>query len=146
LFIASCVTNDSTRNSNTQSVSEWHRTRITVSEHSPDVGIAEAASASPSTENQPLDLATRDDFVRKALESNPGIQAAVAMANAKLERVAQVTSLPDPMLKAVARLEPIQTAAGDTYFTLAIAQKLPLLERLTRSGNIAPRRCRLGRA
>jgi outer membrane protein TolC len=37
----------------------------------------------------------------------------------------------------IIRPEPIQTAAGDMYFTLGVAQTIPLLEKLQRAGNVA---------
>ncbi|MCA9253065.1 MAG: TolC family protein [Phycisphaerales bacterium] len=84
-----------------------------------------------------------DAYVREALERNPGIQAAIAHARAQLERIPQVTSLADPILRAVTRPEPIQTAAGDVYFTFSISQTFPLLAKLERSGDIAAAQTRL---
>jgi len=76
-------------------------------------------------------------YLRDVLERNPSIAAAKADVRAKLERVAQVTSWSDPVLRAVFRPEPIQTAAGDAGFTLGVSQKLPLPARLGRAGEMA---------
>jgi cobalt-zinc-cadmium efflux system outer membrane protein len=73
-------------------------------------------------------------YIEEALERNPTVNAAIANVEAALERIPQVTSLPDPFLRAIARPEPIQTAAGDMYFTLGVGQMFPLPEKLKRAG------------
>ncbi len=108
---------------------ETSRTRK-VSSHAPKPNASKPV-ASVVTE-RPVDA-----FVREALERNPGIQAATANARAQLERILQVTSLPDPVLRTVTRPEPIQTAAGDVYFTFSVSQTFPMLAKLERAGNIA---------
>ncbi len=84
-----------------------------------------------------------DAYIREAVERNPGIQAAIAHARAQLERIPQVTSLADPMLRAVTRPEPIQTAAGDVYFTFGVSQTFPLLAKLERAGDVAAAETRM---
>jgi outer membrane protein TolC len=76
-------------------------------------------------------------YVQEALERNPAIHAAIANVKAALERIPQVTSLPDPFLRAIVRPEPIQTAAGDMYFTLGVGQMLPFPAKLERAGRAA---------
>jgi cobalt-zinc-cadmium efflux system outer membrane protein len=82
-------------------------------------------------------------YIREALERNPAVQAAVADVEAKLEKIPQVTSLPDPILRAIVRPEPIQTAAGDVYFTLGAGQNIPFPAKLDRAGRIAAAEVRM---
>lgn len=78
-----------------------------------------------------------------ALEHNPDIQAARETARAKLERVRQVTALPDPMVNMKILPEPVRTAEGDNYFNLGISQKLPVPEKLDRAGRMAVEETRM---
>lgn len=78
-----------------------------------------------------------DELLREALERNPSLKSAAARVRAALERIPQATALPDPMLRTAIRPEPIQTAAGDVDFTLAVSQTIPLLTRLQRRGDVA---------
>lgn len=113
-------------------------TTAVVAASNPDVpttGIAQARSTIPRQQVDP--------YIREALARNPGIQAAIANARAQLARIPQVTSLPDPVLRAAVRPEPIQTAAGDVYFTLGVSQTFPLLAKLERAGNIAAAQTRV---
>ncbi|MCA9256676.1 MAG: TolC family protein [Phycisphaerales bacterium] len=87
-----------------------------------------------------LDAHTPDglvEFTLIALEKSPAIAAALADVEAKMERIPQVTSLDDPMLRLVARPEPIQTAAGNIVFTLAASQRIPLPGKLDLKGKMA---------
>lgn len=83
---------------------------------------------------QPKDLA---QFILTALQRNSSILAAISSVESQLERIPQVTSLDDPMMRLVTRPEPIQTAAGDIVFTLAVSQKLPLPAKLNLRGQVA---------
>ncbi len=76
-------------------------------------------------------------LIREALGRNPSVQAAVASLEAKLARVPQAVSLPDPMLGALVRPQPIETAAGDAYFMLSVSQMIPFPGRLDRAGRVA---------
>lgn len=77
------------------------------------------------------------EYTLAALQHNPAIQSSLAGVEAKLERIPQVTSLDDPMLRLVTRPEPIQTAAGDIVFTLGASQKIPLPKKLELRGRMA---------
>lgn len=138
---AGCATYNRSHEDVDRAIHDWHRRRVTLTTHAPGEPLPQRSeNGIPST-----DVPNRliDGYVREALERNPGIQAAMADARAKLERIPQVTSLRDPILKTVIRPEPIQTAAGDTYFTLGLAQKIPLLAKLERAGNIAAAETRM---
>ena len=80
---------------------------------------------------------TLRDLLIVALRENPGIQAAEEEARAAVERIAQVTALPDPFLKTKTLPEPVRTAEGDNFFVLGISQKLPLPAKLDRAGRRA---------
>jgi outer membrane protein TolC len=71
------------------------------------------------------------------------VQAAIANVKAKLERIPQATSLPDPVVRAITRPEPIQTAAGDVYFTLGVGQMIPFPAKLDRAGRTAAAEIRM---
>ena len=139
-FFAGCATYKRSQQDVDRAVHDWHRRRATL--------VAKHAGNSPPRHvddevavdgpERPVDI-----YIREALERNPGIQAAVADARAKLERIPQVTSLADPLIRTVIRPEPIQTAAGDMYFTLGVSQKIPLLTKLERAGNIAAAETRM---
>ncbi len=82
-------------------------------------------------------------YIGESLATHPALQAAMADVRAKLERIPQVTSLPDPMLRSIVRPEPIQTAAGDIFFTLGVSQTIPLLTKLELAGNVAASEARM---
>jgi outer membrane protein TolC len=84
-----------------------------------------------------------NDFIQTSLERNPAIQSAVADARAKLARIPQATALPDPVVRSIVRPEPIQTAAGDVYFTLGVSQTFPLPAKLERAGEVAAAEVRM---
>lgn len=137
---AGCATYERSRQDVDRVVHDWHRRRETLATvHAgspPSPPVDEAAPA--GAPDRPVDV-----YIQEAMERNPGIQAAAADARAKLERIPQVMSLPDPLVRAVGRPEPIQTAAGDMYFTLGVAQTIPLLTKLERAGNVAAAETRM---
>ena len=134
-----CATYERSQQDVDRAVHDWHRRRATL--------VAKHAGNSPqyvdddvvvNEPDHPVDI-----YIREALERNPGIQAAVAEVRVQLERIPQVTSLSDPLIRTVIRPEPIQTAAGDMYFTLGVSQTIPLLTKLERAGNIAAAETRM---
>ncbi len=142
LALAGCTTYDTTQRDVEIAIQNWRRPVAPVAATSQPAPAGAAAPArGPATPPGPpaeiAPLRPVDRYIHEALARNPGIQAATADARAKLHRIPQVSSLPDPVLRAVARPEPIQTAAGDTYFTLAVSQMFPLLAKLERAGDIA---------
>jgi len=140
VLVGGCATYDRTQQDMDRAIHDWHRHRATLTTDPARSSPAEAVENTPSvaTPRRPVDA-----YIREAMERNPGIQAAIAEARAQLERIPQVTSLPDPTIRTVIRPEPIQTAAGDMYFTLGVAQTLPLLAKLERAGNVAAAETRM---
>ncbi len=76
-----------------------------------------------------------DEAVRIAVERNPELLAARAEVEAALQRIPQVSSLPDPQLTINAFLEEIQTAAGQQELVLSLTQRFPWFEKLVEQGN-----------
>jgi len=83
------------------------------------------------------------DFIVLALERNPDIKAAEETARSKVERIRQVTALPDPFLNMKILPEPVRTAEGDNFFILGVSQKLPVPEKLDRAGRVAVEETRI---
>jgi cobalt-zinc-cadmium efflux system outer membrane protein len=81
--------------------------------------------------------ATVQDYVRLALQRNPGIMAARERANALRERVVQEGSLDDPMLKVAPIGEMAETAAGQVDTMMGVSQKLPFPGKLSTKAKIA---------
>jgi len=133
-----CTTFEESQSQVEQVVRDWRRPSARMDSTDDAASLANESRASEASQFESA-IARRpvDAYIREALERNPGIQAAMANARAQLERIPQVTSLPDPVLRSVVRPEPIQTAAGDIYFTLGVSQTFPLLAKLDRAGNIA---------
>ncbi|MCO6437560.1 MAG: TolC family protein [Phycisphaerae bacterium] len=143
VLVTGCATFNKTQSEVTRALHDWQRPRAAWGEmrpahqqSPPELGESkEVFSAEPA---RPI-----DQYVQQALRNNPGIQAAISDTQAKLRRIPQVTSLPDPTIRAAVRPEPIQTAAGDMYFTLGVNQTIPLLARLERAGNVAAAEARV---
>jgi cobalt-zinc-cadmium efflux system outer membrane protein len=83
--------------------------------------------------------ATVDDYVRLALQRNPGIIAARQKVSASHERIVQEKSLDDPMLKVAPIGEMAETAAGQVDTMMGVSQKLPFPGKLATKGKIASR-------
>ncbi|MFH1748276.1 MAG: TolC family protein [Planctomycetota bacterium] len=140
LLAAGCATYERARHDVDRAVHDWHRHRVPLAERNVNNSLARQADDEVLAETPQRPV---DSYIREALERNPGIQAAMAEARAKLERIPQVTSLPDPLIRTIIRPEPIQTAAGDMDFTLGVAQTIPLLTKLERAGDIAAAETRM---
>lgn len=136
-LFSGCATFDATQRDVDRATREWHRPRVRLHDRSTQQLKQTAAHTVVEAPESAIQARPVDALIREALERNPGIQSAMADARAKLQRIPQVTSLPDPIIRTVVRPEPIQTAAGDMYFTLGVSQTFPLLAKLERAGNIA---------
>ena len=142
--IVGCATYDSTKREVATVVDQWQRSRAHSVTTRPAAPTAVEDSSSPSGAVQRPPVQRRvDRYILEALSRNPEIQTATAEARAKLERIPQVMSLPDPMIRSVVRPEPIQTAAGDVFLTLGVSQTFPLLAKLERAGNVAAAETRM---
>lgn len=141
--LTGCATFEDSQKQVERVVRDWQRPSVSL-EATSDVSSPASVLRAPESAPVKSAIARRpvDDYIREALERNPGIQAAMAKARAALERIPQVSTLPDPILRSVVRPEPIQTAAGDMFFTLGVSQTFPLLAKLERAGNAAAARTR----
>ncbi len=152
-FASGCSTYQSVEKEVLRAVEDWHQPGIQLGPREvrePSTIPAAGRLAAPETANEresharqsasPSPLQT---YIGEALERNPSVKAAADDARARLERIVQVTALPDPVLRTIIRPEPIQTAAGDMYFTLGVGQKIPLPARLDRAGRAAAAEVRM---
>lgn len=96
------------------------------------------ASRLPQAEANALpDDADQDDYVRLALQRNPSIKAAQQRVQRLTERIAQVTSLDDPMFQVAPIGQMAETAAGQVDLMSGVSQKLPFPGKLETRGRIA---------
>ena len=68
---------------------------------------------------QPPKDAALEDYVRIAMENNPGVEAARQSWMAAYRRLDQVTALPDPRLTIGYFLESVETRVGPQDWTVA---------------------------
>ena len=82
-----------------------------------------------------------DDLVREALEKNAGVQSALHAYEAKLHRVPQVKTLPDPKVGVgwMGNIEPFSVQDGDpsSYRDIQALQEIPFPGKLGLRGDIA---------
>jgi outer membrane protein, heavy metal efflux system len=95
---------------------------------------SDTQSAAPKVPPPPADL---QDIIFHALQHNPEIQASEHTARAKANRVAQATSLADPMLSTKTMPTPLMLADGNQVFILGVEQDLPVPMKLDRRGQMA---------
>ncbi|HHN77155.1 MAG TPA: TolC family protein [Phycisphaerales bacterium] len=96
-------------------------------EHAPPSAFRQADDTAVFTE--PVDP---EGFVRYALLQNPGIEAAYQRWVAAVERLPQVSALPDPRLTLAFFLDEVETRTGAQQARVGIQQRFPwpgLLER-----------------
>ncbi|MGD2110901.1 MAG: TolC family protein, partial [Phycisphaerae bacterium] len=143
--LTGCVGGHRSVDDASSAIDAWTRPQLStaVSPANPASDSTLAEQAGVSTPVQPAPRETDESrgalrtLVEYALEHNASVRAAVADVRARLARIAQATALPDPVVRAIVRPEPIQTAAGDAYFTLGVSQKLPPPAKLDHSGKMA---------
>lgn len=76
-------------------------------------------------------------FVRDALNRNPALLESLARYRASLQKVRQVTALPDPMLSYSQFIRSVETRVGPQLNTFTLSQKLPWFGKLDLKGQIA---------
>lgn len=87
-----------------------------------------------------------DEYLQLGLTQNPEIQETRLMIESLANRVPQAASLPDPMLGATAFPSPVQTAAGEQDFALAMNQKIPWRGKLATRAAVAEQDVNAARA
>ncbi len=94
-----------------------------------DGSRARAAAPAGESLNVPVEIpadAGPGDFVRLALDRNPGIAAATEKVERIRERIPQAVSLPDPRLTVAPVGDMAETAAGRVDAMVSLSQSFPL--------------------
>jgi cobalt-zinc-cadmium efflux system outer membrane protein len=123
-------------------LTSWATPRTASPESSHDDLVAaqgDIRAESSSTRNLPnLDQAsTLTDYLQYAALNNPGLEAAFNQWKAVLERVPQVTSLPDPRFSYAYYIEEVETRVGPQRQKFGISQMFPWFGKLKLKGNAA---------
>tara|TARA_R110002049_G_scaffold288534_1_gene471105 strand:+ start:21190 stop:22869 length:1680 start_codon:yes stop_codon:yes gene_type:complete len=90
-----------------------------------------------------------DHFISRALAAHPSIQAARQRVQAELERIPQVTALPDPQFNNTfwpLHDNSIQTAAGRVANQMSLQQGVPFPHKLRTKGSIVSREAQMAQA
>jgi outer membrane protein TolC len=80
---------------------------------------------------------TLADYLKYAALNNPGLEAAFNRWKAALERVTQVTSLPDPRFNYAYYIEEVETRVGPQRQKFGVSQTFPWFGKLKLKGNAA---------
>jgi outer membrane protein TolC len=75
-------------------------------------------------------------YVQQALDQNPALQESLARYRAVLQRVPQVTALPDPMLSFTQFIRNVETRVGPQLNTFMLSQKFPWFGKLDLKGQV----------
>ena len=78
-----------------------------------------------------------DDYFKIAAENNPGLQAKYKSFEAAMERVAQVSSLPDPNLSFGYFISPVETRVGPQRARFSLTQMFPWFGTLKAQEDVA---------
>ncbi|MCB1234933.1 MAG: TolC family protein, partial [Verrucomicrobiae bacterium] len=84
--------------------------------------------------------ANLDRYLSYGLHHNAGLRAAYERWRADLERIPQVTSLPDPQLSFTQFVEEVQTRTGPQQRRYSLQQTLPWFGKLDQQGTVASAR------
>ena len=95
---------------------------------------SELNSSAPAPRSDLPAEASLVDYLRYAALNNPGLEAAFYRWKATLERVAQVTALPDPTLSYGYFVEQVETRVGPQRQRFGIAQTFPWFGKRTLRG------------
>ncbi|WP_430454435.1 TolC family protein [Rhodopirellula europaea] len=111
----------------------------TDSSRSPALPLSRSSSA-----GQPVDY-----FISQALAAHPSIQAARQRVQAELERIPQVTALPDPQFNNTfwpLHDNALQTAGGRIANQMSLQQGVPFPDKLRTKGAIVSREAQIAQA
>lgn len=95
-----------------------------------------AVGASAQTYSTNNDARLRE-FIEEALDRNPGVRESFLRYQAGLQRIPQVTSLPDPMLGVTQFARTPETRVGPQTTVLSLSQKFPWFGKLSDQGKLA---------
>ena len=77
-----------------------------------------------------------EEYIQQALQRNPELHAAIARYRESLQKVPQVTALPDPLLSFTQFLRSAETRVGPQLNTLMLTQKFPWFGKLDLKGRV----------
>lgn len=77
------------------------------------------------------------EYIGEALERNPSIQEVLARHRAALQRVPQVTALPDPVVGFSQAIRSVETRVGPQHNGLLLSQAFPWFGKLDLRGKVA---------
>ena len=77
-----------------------------------------------------------EEYAHRALQHNPALQESLARYRAALQRIPQVTALPDPMLTFTQFIRSAETRVGPQLNTLMLSQKFPWFGKLDLKGKV----------
>ncbi len=80
---------------------------------------------------------TLDDYFKIAAENNPGLQAMHKEYEAALQKVPQVSTLPDPTFSLGYFITPVETRVGPQQAKFSLTQMFPWFGTLKAQGNVA---------
>lgn len=80
---------------------------------------------------------TLEEYFQIAAESNPGLQAKYKAFEATMERIPQVSSLPDPTISFGYFISPVETRVGPQRARFSLTQMFPWFGTLKASGDVA---------
>ena len=81
-----------------------------------------------------------DGYIRIALLNNAGLRSAFEQWRSALERIPQVTALPDPQFTYTNFIEEVQTRTGPQNNRFQLSQKFPWFGKLKAQGDVAAAR------
>ena len=80
---------------------------------------------------------TLDDYFKIAAENNPGLQAVYKEYEASLQKMPQVSTLPDPTFSFGYFFSPVETRVGPQQTKFSLTQMFPWFGTLKAQGNVA---------
>jgi cobalt-zinc-cadmium efflux system outer membrane protein len=78
-----------------------------------------------------------EGYIQEALDRNPGIRQSFARYQAALQKLPQVSALPDPMLSLTQYIRSPETRVGPQTTSVSLSQKLPWFGKLSDQEKIA---------
>jgi outer membrane protein, heavy metal efflux system len=113
---------------------------VIVAADSPPVQTSTGAGSSEATDQEPRFYAPEPvlaEYIRTALDANPGVQSILAAYQGSLARVRVASALPDPMFSVGQALRSVQTRVGPQLDTFTLSQMFPWFGKLDLRGQVA---------
>jgi len=102
--------------------------------------LAWALTSMPLEANDTADFYAEDarlrQYVQQALDQHPALQVSLARYRAVLQKVPQVTALPDPMLSFTQFIRNVETRVGPQLNTFMLSQQFPWFGKLELKGQV----------